>query len=96
MIIVPTWQDKDLLDKEIRSCDNKEVGHAKAGNGTFIGSVKAMRSFQIPTEAIASFDGEKVYLRATEAEVLAGVYPFICDEDCECNSGQMKTTTVAP
>jgi hypothetical protein len=84
MKIVPTWQENELVDKEIRSCDNKEVGHAKKNGGNMITSVKGMKSLQIPTEAIAAFDGEKVYLRATEAEVLAGVYPFVHEENCDC------------
>jgi|SRR5580700_5012606 hypothetical protein len=91
MRIVSTWKDVDLVDKEIRSCDNKEVGHAKAGDGSFLGSVKAMKSFQIPREAIATFDGDKVYLRATEAEVLAGIYPFIADENCNCECHSKET-----
>src|ERR1700730_8772596 len=98
MRIVSTWKDVDLVDKEIRSCDNKEVGHAKAGDGSFLGSVKAMKSFRIPREAIASYDGEKIYLRATEAEVLAGAYPFISGEEdcnCECHSERKETPEVS-
>jgi len=93
MKIVQTWQPNDLSDKEIRSCDNKDVGHAKAGDGPFLLSVKAMRTFQIPREAIATFDGDKVYLRATEAEIQAGVYPFIGEHD---GNGEYQSENMVP
>jgi hypothetical protein len=91
MRIVQTWMDNDLSDKEIRSSDNKEVGHAKVanGNGSMLVSVKGMRMFNIPRDAIATFDGEKIYLRATEAEVTAGVYPFLGETD-------VKETEITP
>jgi len=87
MKIVQTWIDNDLSDKEIRSSDNKEVGHAKTPNGgaPMLVSMKGTRMMNIPRDAIATFDGEKIYLRATEAEVLAGVYPFIGESGCDCN-----------
>ena len=99
MKIVPTWTNSELMDKEIRSADNKEVGHVKAGNETFLGSVKGMKSFQIPREAIAAFDGDKVYLRASEAEVLAGIYPFITEEtrgNSEFQRVEEETPNVSP
>lgn len=88
MRIIQTWVETDFSDKEIRSSDNKDVGHAKSVNGTsaeMLASVKGTRLFYIPREAIATYDGEKIYLRATEAEVLAGVYPFIDEKDCNCS-----------
>ncbi|MFI5421390.1 MAG: hypothetical protein ACHQ1H_10530 [Nitrososphaerales archaeon] len=97
MKIIPTWVDAELMDKEIRSCDNKDVGHVKAGDNSFLGSVKGVKSYRIPREAIASFDGDKVYLRSTEAEVLAGIYPFIQGEDdcnCECHEEEKSTPNV--
>lgn len=98
MKVVQTWQDAELIDKEIRSCDNKEVGHAKSSDGELLQSVKGMKTHQIPKETIAMFDGEKIYLRATEAEVLAGVYPFIgeLDCDCKCHSEHVANSTISP
>ena len=51
MKIIPTWINADLMDKEIRSADNKEVGHVKGGDESFLGSVKGMKSYRIPREA---------------------------------------------
>ena len=98
MKVIQTWQDTDLPDKEIRSCDNKEVGHARAGDGALLMSVKGMKTLQIPRETIAAFDGDKIYLRATEAEVLAGVYPFVGDMncDCECHSEHATPPSITP
>ena len=96
MRVVQTWQDSELLDREIRSCDNKEVGHAKAGDSSFLASVRGVKSFRIPRESVAAFDGDKIYLRATEAEVLAGVYPFIAGEEecnCECHFERKDATS---
>ena len=84
MKIIQTWQENELIDKEIRSCDNKEIGHIKKNGSDTILSVKGMKSIEIPREAVASFDGEEVYLRATEAEVMAGVYPFVHEANCGC------------
>ncbi len=81
MITVPTWQDAEITGKEVKSCDNKEVGHTKEGDGPLLVAVRGMRLLRIPKESVATFDGERVYLRATEAEVLAGVYPFISGND---------------
>ncbi len=99
MKIIPTWINADLMDKEIRSADNKEVGHVKGGDGSFLGAVKGMKSYRIPREAIATFDGDKVYLRSTEAEALAGIYPFIAGEEecnCECHNEATKTPITSP
>jgi hypothetical protein len=42
--------------------------------------LKGARLIEIPRAAIATLDKDKLYLRATESEVLAGYYPFIRDE----------------
>jgi len=81
MITVPTWQDAEITGKEVKSCDNKEVGHTKEGDGPILVAVRGMRLLRIPKESVATFDGERVYLRATEAEVLAGVYPFLSGDN---------------
>jgi len=98
MRIVQTWAETDLADKEIRSSDNKEVGHARKGDGPFLLSVKGMKTYSIPRDAVATFDGDKVYLRATEAEVAAGVYPFLREVDCDCgcHSEHVSSQTAEP
>ena len=99
MKIIPPWINADLMDKEIRSADNKEVGHVKGGDESFLGAVKGMKSYRIPRETIATFEGDKVYLRSTEAEVFSGIYPFIAGEEecnCEGHNEETKTPTISP
>jgi hypothetical protein len=81
MRIIPGWQNDEIVGRELKSCDNRTIGDAKEVNGPILVATKNGRRMKIPTEAIATFDGDKVYLRATEAEVVAGVYPFIAGEE---------------
>ena len=77
---VQPWTDEDIIKKEVKSCDNHDMGDIKEVDTDLIFTEKGGKRFQIPRESIAIFDGDKVWLRATEAEVVAGVYPFIDDD----------------
>jgi len=76
MIRVTSWQDNDILNKEVKSCDNHDLGEIQEMNSEFIFSKKGNRVIKIPRSSVATFDGDHLYLRATEAEVYAGIYPF--------------------
>ena len=79
MIQVPNWQDNEVMEKEVKSCDNHDIGDVKETNRFYIITKKGDRMSRIPRGAVASFDGGKLYLRATEAEVFAGMYPFVTE-----------------
>jgi hypothetical protein len=79
MIQVPNWEDAQVLEKEVKSCDNHDIGDVKETNRFYIVTRKGDRVSRIPRGAVASFDGGKLYLRATESEVLAGMYPFVSE-----------------
>jgi hypothetical protein len=76
---VQNWKDDEILQKEVKTCDNQGLGDSKEVDGQFLTVRKGMRTTRIPREAVAAFDGDKIYLRVTEAEALAGIYPFISD-----------------
>ena len=67
------------MEKEVKSCDNHDVGDVKETNRFYIITRKGEHTSRIPRGAVASFDGGKLYLRATEAEVVAGMYPFVSE-----------------
>ena len=83
MIIVSNWADSDIIDKETKTCDNKDVGDIKEVNKSFVIVRDGDRVLKIPRGAVATFDGGKLYLRATEAEVLAGIYPFVSSDQVD-------------
>lgn len=81
MIIVPSWQDSDVIDKDVRSCDNKDIGHVREINQSYLVTNKGDGLLRVPRGAVGTFNDGKVYLRATEAEVLSGIYPFLGPEN---------------
>jgi hypothetical protein len=86
----PKWEDKDILKKDVKSCDNHDLGSVKEIDSNFVISQKGGRRYQIPKDSIGTFDGDKVWLRATEAEVLTGLYPFLQDEGNEIGEEDQK------
>jgi hypothetical protein len=74
---VRLWTDEEIVKKEVKSCDNRELGSVKQVDPSILVAEKSGRRYQIPRESIATFDGDHVWLRATEAEVSTGVYPFL-------------------
>jgi hypothetical protein len=81
--MVQNWKNEDILQKEVKSCDNQALGDAKEVDGQYLVVRKGMRTTRIPRQAIAAFDGDKIYLRVTEAEALAGIYPFINGDNAD-------------
>jgi hypothetical protein len=81
LIYVQNWKDEDLAEKEVKSCDNHDLGNIKEVDDSFITVRKGLRVAKVPKQVIGLFDGDKLYLRATEGEVLAGVYPFSIDRE---------------
>ncbi|MHB1908557.1 MAG: DUF2171 domain-containing protein [Nitrososphaerales archaeon] len=77
---IQPWTNEDMMKKEVKSCDNHDMGEVKEIDVDLIFTEKGSKHYQIPRDSIGTFDGDKVWLRATEAEVIAGVYPFIQDE----------------
>jgi hypothetical protein len=104
MIIVPSWQDSDLIDRDVKTADNKDLGDAKEVNQSFLVVRKGDTVIRVPRAAIATFYDGKVYLRAIEAEVLSGIYPFLNSDTMDWqsssknNNNQTNTTgrDVAP
>jgi hypothetical protein len=80
MIIVNNWQDSELIDRDVKSCDNKDIGDLKQIDQSYLTVQKGEGSIRVPRSAIGTFNDGKIYLRATEAEVLSGVYPFLESE----------------
>ncbi|MHB8567359.1 MAG: hypothetical protein ACYC7D_10145 [Nitrososphaerales archaeon] len=76
MIRVSSWENNDVLTKEVKSCDNHDLGEVQEARDDFLFAKKGNRLIKIPRSSVATFDGDKLYLRATEAEVYAGIYPF--------------------
>jgi hypothetical protein len=76
MMRVSSWEDNDVIKREVKSCDNHDLGEIQEVNRSYLIVKKGAKINRVPRAAVATFDGDKVYLRATEAEVLAGVYPF--------------------
>jgi hypothetical protein len=76
MMRVSNWQDNDVMKKEVKSCDNHDLGDIQEVDPSYLIIKKGSRVTRVPRSAVATFDGDKVFLRATEAEVLAGIYPF--------------------
>lgn len=68
------------MKREVRSCDNKDLGEVREVREPWLLVAKGDSVFRFPREAVGTYDGDKVYLRATEAEVRAGFYPFIRKE----------------
>ncbi len=89
MIQVPNWEDAQVLEKEVKSCDNHDIGDVKETNRFYIITRKEDRVSRIPRGAVASFDGGKLYLRA-ESEVLAGMYPFVSESAESELEGQIE------
>jgi hypothetical protein len=80
MIIVNNWEDSEVIDRNVKSCDNKEIGDAKEINQSYLTIRKGTGLVRVPRSAVATFNDGKIYLRATEAEVLSGMYPFLNSE----------------
>lgn len=87
MIRVSSWEDNDILKKEVKSCDNHDLGEIQEVNPQFLILKKGNRIFRIPRSSVATFDGDRLYLRATEAEVYAGIYPFTDAGDQQSQRG---------
>ncbi|MGH2639490.1 MAG: hypothetical protein ACRDF4_09455 [Rhabdochlamydiaceae bacterium] len=83
MMIVQPWTEEETLKKEVKSCDNHDVGEIQEINPNFVICKKGSRILRIPRDSVATFDGDKMYLRATEAEIMTGVYPFLRKENFE-------------
>jgi hypothetical protein len=92
MIQVPNWQDNEIIGKEVKTCDNHDLGDVKEVSCYYVVSRKGDRVFRVPRDAVATYDGGKLYLRATEAEVLAGVYPFMKPENLGMTREETETT----
>jgi hypothetical protein len=91
MIIVTNWQDSELIDKDVKSCDNKEIGDLRKIDQSYLVVQRNQTFIRVPKSAVGTFNDGKIYLRATEAEVLSGIYPFL---DSEIPSYQ-STTNIA-
>jgi hypothetical protein len=100
LIIVFNWQDSELIDKSVKSCDNKEIGDVRELNQTYLIINKGGALIRVPRGSIGTFNDGKVYLRATEAEVLSGVYPFLDSENADwqttTQSNVKNTSPVVP
>jgi|SRR5579862_4414186 len=95
MIVVNNWVDSDIINKEVKSCDNKDVGDIAEVNESYVIARHGDRMIRVPKSAVATFDGGKLYLRATEAEVLSGIYPFIDSERATWQRETERTPQVA-
>jgi hypothetical protein len=91
----PKWEDNDIMKKEVKSCDNQEIGSIKEVGLDLVVAQKGGRRYEIPKDSIATFDGDKVWLRATAAEVLTGLYPFLKDEG-EVQGQRRADTSATP
>jgi|SRR5579862_7139597 hypothetical protein len=94
--LVHNWKDDEIIEKEVKSCDNQGLGDSKQVEGDYLVVRKGMRTTRIPRDAVASYDGDKIYLRVTEAEALAGVYPFLSEGNYLSEEQKMKTDTQTP
>ncbi len=90
------WNDNDILKKDVKSCDNHDLGPVKELDSNLIVSEKGGRRYQIPRDSIATFDGDKVWLRATEAEVMMGMYPFLQEDENKLEERRLDTIETAP
>jgi hypothetical protein len=92
------WTDEEIVKKEVKSCDNRDLGDVKQVDSSLIVSEKGGKRFQIPRESIATFDGDHLWLRATEAEVATGIYPFLSEEKEQEfeRERRLDNTTVIP
>jgi hypothetical protein len=100
MITVQNWKDDEILQKEVKTCDNQGLGDSKEIDGQYLVVRKGMRTTRVPRQAVAAFDGDKLFLRVTEAEALAGVYPWLQDDRLSSqglqSSSQYSTTNTSP
>jgi hypothetical protein len=64
-------------------------------DSSIIISEKGGKRYQIPRDSIATFDGDHLWLRATEAEVATGIYPFLSEEDEDRERRRLDTPTIA-
>jgi hypothetical protein len=80
MIMVTNWQDSDMIDKEVKTCDNKETGKIKEVKQPYLIVRQGESNIRIPRSAVGTFDDGKIYFRVAEAEVLSGMYPFLDSE----------------
>ena len=76
---VRLWTDEEIVKKDVKSCDNHDLGDVRQVNSETIISEKSGKRYNIPRDSIATFDGDHVWLRATEAEVTTGFYPFLSE-----------------
>jgi hypothetical protein len=90
MIIVANWQDSDVIDKDVKSCDNKEIGGVKEINQSYLVVRKGDAFLRVPRSAVGTYNDGKIYLRASEAEVLSGVYPFLDSEKVDASDKVRK------
>lgn len=94
--MVQNWKDDEILQKEVKSCDNQALGDSKEIDGQYLIVRKGLRTVRIPRQALAAFDGDKIYLRVTEAEALAGVYPFISSDTADYQKSQTMPQYATP
>ena len=80
----------------MKSCDNQDLGPVKEIGSDLIVSEKGGRRYQIPRDSIATFDGDKVWLRATEAEVATGMYPFLQEDENKLEERRLDTIETMP
>jgi len=90
MIIVTNWQDSEVIGKDVKSCDNKEIGDLKEINQSYLIIQKGDAMIRAPRSSVGTFNDGKIYLRATEAEVLSGVYPFLDSEEVSWHSNNVR------
>jgi hypothetical protein len=96
MIIVSNWQDSDILDHDVKTCDNKQIGEVKEINQSYLVVRNGDDIIRVPRSAVGTFNDGKIYLRATEAEVLSGMYPFLDSEKVNYQTNSATTASNSP